>query len=82
MEFLDILHIINNSEINGFKTVKHTKPTAKIFNGNSYHPTHVFRGIILSEANRLKKLNEKTKDYEKALINLKIKALDQVLVKN
>ena len=76
LEFLDILHIINSSEINGFKTVNHTKPTAKLakfLNGNSYHPTHVFRGIILSEANRLKKLNEKTEDYEKALINLKIK---------
>jgi len=29
--------------------------------------------ILLSEANRLKKLNEKTEDYENALINLKIK---------
>ena len=40
---------------------------------SAYHPTHVFRGIVISEANRLKKLNEKTEDYKKALINLKIK---------
>ena len=67
-EFLDILHKINSSEINGFKTVNHTKPTAKsakFLNGNSYHPTHVFIGIILSEASRLKKLNEKKKKIMK-----------------
>ena len=76
LEFLDILHKIKSSEKNGFKTINHIKPTAKsakFLNGNSYHPAHVFRGIILSEANRLKKLNEKTEDYENALINLKIK---------
>ena len=56
LEFLDILHKIKSSERYGFKTVNHTK-TAKFLNGNSYHPAHVFRGIILSEANRLKKLN-------------------------
>ena len=45
----------------GFKTTNYIKPTAtfaKFLNGNSYHPPHVFRGIILGEANRLKKLNE------------------------
>ena len=76
LEFLDILHKKKSSEKNGFKTVNHIKPTAKsakFLNGNSYHPAHVFRGIILSEANRLKKLNEKDKDYEEALINLKFK---------
>ena len=78
LEFLDVLHKINNSEKNGFKTTNYTKPTAKsakFLNGNSYHPPHVFRGIILSEANRLKKLNEKTEDYEIALHNLKTKCI-------
>ena len=89
LEFLDILHKIKSSEKNGFKTVNHIKPTAKsakFLNGDPYHPAHVFRGIILSEANRLKKLNEKDKDYEEALINLKIKCIrsnfSRKLIKN
>lgn len=55
LEFSDILHKIKNSEKNGFKTVNHIKSTVKFLYGNSYHPAHVFRVIILSEANRLKK---------------------------
>ena len=76
IEFLDVLHKINKKEKKGFKTTNYIKPTAtfaKFLNGNSYHPPHVFRGIILGEANRLKKLNENKIDYTNAIKKLETK---------
>ena len=62
--------------------IKPTAKSAKFLNDNSYHPRHVFRAIILSEAKRLKKINEKLEDYENALINLKTKCIKSNFYKN
>ena len=53
--------------------MKPTATFAKFLNGNSYYPPHVFRGIILGEANRLKKLNENEIDYVNAIKKLETK---------
>ena len=66
IEFLDVLHVANSSSQWGFKTRNFIKPTAKdavFLNGKSHHPLYIFRGIILSEAKRMRRLNETNDDY-------------------
>ena len=54
LQFLDISHKVKRSVKTTFKTTNYIKSAAKLLNGTCYHPAHVFRGIILSEATRLK----------------------------
>ena len=54
------------------------KPTATnclFLNGQSYHPPHVFKSIVYSEAIRMRRLNESTDKYLHGLQQLKTKCL-------
>ena len=42
-------------------------------NGNSHHPLHIFKGIILSESRRLRRINENDEDYLESLTVLETK---------
>ena len=66
LEFLDVEHKIDNSHIGGFYTRDFVKPTAldRTFqNGKSFHPTHIFKSIVFSEAVHLRRLNETQSNY-------------------
>lgn len=70
LEFLDILHCTNKKEEFGFIIKNYIKPTAEkatFINGKSFHPSHVFRGIIIGEAKRMKRLNEREEDYQTSI---------------
>ena len=78
IEFLDVLHCADKNAKGGFKTKHFVKPTgtnALFLNGKSHHPLHVFRGIILSEARRLRRLNEFDQDYQHSIEQLKKKCI-------
>ena len=78
IEFLDIWHEIRRAETKGFITKNYTKPTAEhstYINGKSFHPKHVFRGIILGESKRMIRINEKQVDYQLSLNKLKEKCI-------
>ena len=78
LEFLDVLHCIDDKFTNGFKTRNFIKPTAldSVFlNGSSYHPRHIFKGIITGEAKRLLRLNDCNEDYQISLNDLQNKCL-------
>ena len=77
-EFLDVFHQIEEDDPIGFVTKNFTKPTAAgrtFLHGNSYHPLHIFKGIIFSEAVRLRRLNERQEDYLNSINELKDKCL-------
>ena len=60
----------------GFKTKNFTKPTAEnstFINGKSFHPKHVYRGIVYSESKRMRRLNEQDNDYQISLQKLREK---------
>ena len=62
VEFFDIFDQIKEDCPIGFVTKSFTKPTAAgrtFLHGNSFHPIHIFKGIIFSEAVRLRRLNER-----------------------
>ena len=78
LEFLDVEHKIDNSHIGGFYTRDFVKPTAldrTFLNGKSFHPTHIFKSIVFSEAVRLRRLNETQSDYLASLERLKQKCI-------
>ena len=78
VEFLDVFHQIEEDDPIGFVTKNFTKPTAAgrtFLHGNSYHPLHIFKGIIFSEAVRLRRLNERQEDYLNSINELKDKCL-------
>ena len=78
VEFLDVIHQIKEVDPIGFVTKNVTKYTATgltCLYGNSYHPLHIFKGIIFSKAVRLRKLNERHKDYINSKKELKDKYL-------
>ena len=61
LEFLDVLHMIDNSNKFGFFTTSFIKETAtkRLFlNGNSYHPLCIFKSIVFGESVRLRRFNE------------------------
>ncbi|MEC8567887.1 MAG: GIY-YIG nuclease family protein, partial [Pseudomonadota bacterium] len=89
LEFLDVNHVVDPSCAAGFRTTNFVKPTAinRLFlNGQSSHPRNVFKSIFFSESIRMRRLNEKTDDYLKALEDLKIKCwksgFDKKMVNN
>ena len=85
LEFLDVLHCTDTQVLKGFKTKNFIKPTARnsvFLNGKSYHPMHVFRGIFISEAKRMRRLNECDEDYHASLIDLQNKCIRSGFDKN
>ena len=78
VEFLDINHCIVPNQPCGFITRDFIKPTAvgrKFINGISHHPKATFKSILYGESIRLRRLNEKSEDYQQSLQRLKDKAL-------
>lgn len=78
IEFLDILHCIDKNYSWGFKLKNFVKPTAidaLFLNGKSHHPLHVYKGIILGESRRMRRLNECDEDYYDSLQMLKSKCI-------
>ena len=76
VEFLDVLHHTHKNARRGFITKDFVKPTAinrKFLNGRSFHPMHIYKGIIFGEAKRRRRLNELDQDYLESLARLKIK---------
>ena len=66
VEFLDVFRQIEGDDPVGFVTKIFAKLTAArrtFLHGNSYHPLHIFKSIIFSEAVRSRKLNERQEDY-------------------
>ena len=79
LEFLDVLHMIDNSNKFGFFTTSFIKETAtkRLFlNGNSYHPLCIFKSMVFGESVRLRRLNETNELYLKDLERLKKKCTD------
>ena len=61
LEFLDVLHMIDNSNKFGFFTTSFIKETATkrfFLNGSSYHLLCIFKAIVFDESIRLRRLNE------------------------
>ena len=78
VEFLDVLHCTNHQATGNFMITDFVKPTAinaTFLNGKSAHPLHIFKGIILGEAKRLRRLNENDMEYKKSINRLKEKCL-------
>ena len=74
LEFLDVNHIINETEKGGFYVKNYIKPTAinRIYiNGRSYHPRSIYKSIVFGESIRLRRLCERDCDYLEALNLLK-----------
>ena len=73
VEFLDVLHCTSKDAEKNFYITDFVKPTAKnstFLHGKSWHPTHTFKGIILGEAKRLRRLNERDLPYKKSIERL------------
>ena len=84
VEFLDVFHQIEEDDPIGFVAKNFTKPTAAgrtFLHGNSYHLLHIFKGIIFSDAVRLRRLNERQEDYINSINELKDKCLSSGLNK-
>ena len=78
IEFLDVLHVANHTAEKNFITKDFVKPTAKeatFLHGKSFHPKHVFEGIIKSESKRLRMLNETNEGYQESIKRLELKCL-------
>ena len=76
IEFLDVLHVADNTDSNGFHITDYVKPTAegrRFLDGSSFHPNHVFKAIITGEAKRLRRLNTKDDNYKRSIQRLKEK---------
>ena len=61
LEFLDVLHVTDQTAKGGFITKYFTKKTDQnwcLLNGSSHHPLSVYKSIVFGEAVRLRKLNE------------------------
>ena len=61
LEFLDVLHVTNQTAKGGFITKYFTKKTDQnwcLLNGSSHQPLSVYKSIVFGEAVRLRKLNE------------------------
>ena len=78
IEFLDILHVTEKNNINGFYITDFVKPTAierRFVNGNSFHPNHVYKAIITGEAKRLRRLNTHDNLYQDSIQRLRDKCI-------
>ena len=71
VEFMDINHILDPSDIVGFITRDFIKPTAidRVFlHGSSYHPISTFKSILKGECLRMRWLNELKQDFDNSLV--------------
>ena len=78
VEFLDVNHVIDNTNSFGFITRNYVKPTAvhrRFLHGSSHHPPSVFKSILIGEPKRLRRLNEYYNDFTFGFQELKDKAL-------
>ena len=78
VEFLDVNHCVTIEDDFGFVTkdfVKHTAEGRQFINGNSHHMQTTFKSILLGEAIRLRRLNQRKDDYLSSLKRLKEKAI-------
>ena len=78
VEFLDVLHYTQKEATKGFCIKDFVKPTAvdsTFLNGKSYHPDHIFTGIIFGEAKRLRRLNETDITYKESIERLRNKCI-------
>ena len=78
LEFLNVLHMIDNSNEFEFFTHSFIKETAtkRLFlNGNSYHSLCIFKFLVFSESDRLRRLNETNELYLKDVERLKKKCI-------
>ena len=78
VEFLDVLHHAKHDIEKNFFVTDFVKPTAvgaTFLHGKSAHPSYTFKGIILGEAKRLRRLNEKDEEYKMSIERLKEKCL-------
>ena len=85
LEFLDVLHVNDQTAKGGFITKHFTKKTALnrcFLNGSSHHPLFVYKSIIFGEAVELRRLNEKQEHYLESLECLKEKCYWYHLNKN
>ena len=84
LEFLDVIHIIDEEEKGGFYVRNYIKPTAvnRVYiNGRSYHPRSIYKYIVFSESIRLRRLCERDCDYLEALKLLKDKCIKSYFCK-
>ena len=73
-EFLDVNHVFKGK--NQYETFNFVKPTAKgrrFLSGESFHPSHVFKGIIGGESKRLRRLNSTDDGWLTSMKDLKEK---------
>ena len=56
--------------------IKLTATNRLFLNGQSYHPHHVFKSIVYSEAIRMRRSNKSTDEYLHSLQQLKTKCLE------
>ena len=79
LEFLDVLHMIGNSNEFGLLLLvllKKQLPKDCFLNGNSYHLLCIFKSIVFDESIRLCRLNETNELYLKDSERLKKKCTD------
>ena len=73
-EFLDVNHKFTGRF--DYETVNFVKPTAlgRVFlDGSSYHPMHIFKGIVAGESKRMRRLNSTESGYKSSLADLQTK---------
>ena len=78
VEFLDVCHVSDQNAKRKFIIKDFVKPTAidsTFLNGGSFHPPHVYKGIIVGEGIRLRRLNETDVGYQKSITRLKEKCI-------
>ena len=79
LPFLDVEHVLTReNENNFFYTRNFTKETAinsTFLNGKSFHPLNIFKAIITGEEKKMRRLNERNKDYHESLDKLKTKCI-------
>ena len=78
LEFLDVLHVTDPNAMGGFYTKDFIKPTAvgqTFLNGKSHHPRQVFKGIMVGEYTRMKRLNETKKGLIESINKLENKCI-------
>ena len=76
VEFLDVLHCCDSKAPRKFIVTDFVKQTAintNFLNGNSFHPPHIFKGTIVGEGKRLRRLNETDERYQESIQRLKLK---------
>ena len=70
---------------NFFYTRNFTNATAinyTYFNGKSFHPLNIFKGVITRKEKRMKRINERKVDYYESLKTLKLSVIHPISTQN